>query len=156
MPVVRRKQVLPPSRTKWAWLQCALIIQARRCESGQWTQAVYLIRGTGGRTVLYEQLNKLLLLQSIEVVPQATACAILYHLVIAITFRTWMYNTVLMYVNVHFPTFDLTWSPHLTLLFYPLMTDSDKLGWDHMVRKSALPSHLPLQITLSSVKLCLS
>ena len=39
-PVVRRKQMLQPSRIKWAWLQCALIIQTRWCESGQRTQDV--------------------------------------------------------------------------------------------------------------------
>jgi hypothetical protein len=55
-----------------------------------------------------------------------------------------------MFVNPDFQDFALLWSPILILLFLPLVTGSDKFGWEHMADKSASPTCGQLLISRSA------
>lgn len=148
MPVVRGT-MLPPSKTKWAWLQCALLMQAGGCESSQRTQDVWPIRVTGGE-------NGFILTTKHAVPPlvynSGTVCTILYHPFIGITVRTWMYHTISMFVTIHCLAFDLTWSPHLTLPFEPLLTKWDEITWlkSQLSPRTSTADHSQLGQALSS------
>jgi hypothetical protein len=60
-----------------------------------------------------------------------------------------------MFKNLNIQNFNPSWSSTLIPSFWPFMSDSDKVGWDHVSGKSGSPHfcYCTKQNTLSWVKL---
>lgn len=59
-----------------------------------------------------------------------------------------------MFVNPEFQDFTLLWSPILIQLLLPLLTGSDKFGWEHVADNSASPTCGSLLVLLSAQSSC--